>query len=125
MGGYRGIISLGELNAAKTGGAALDGSFSITELGWQGYPKGIPRPKGPFRLLQGEEYAAARAAANDANKALSNELGLRGKFVDIHEITPVKFGGSPTNINNKMFLDRTFHQSQVTPFWNKIMNGIQ
>jgi len=76
-------------------------------------------------LLQGEEYAAARKAANDANKALSNELGLQGKFVDIHEITPVKFGGSPTNIHNKMFLDRTFHQSQVTPFWNKIMNGVQ
>ena len=43
--------------------------------------------------------------------------------MDIHEITPVKFGGSPTSIDNKMFLDRKFHQSKVTPFWNKIMWG--
>jgi filamentous hemagglutinin len=108
----------------KRGGVqTLDGSFSIWN--WEGYPTNIPKPKGPFRLLQGEEYAAARAAANNANKAISKELGLQGKFVDIHEIVPVKFGGSPTNINNKIFLDRTFHQSQVTPFWNKIMNGLQ
>lgn len=115
----------GAKTAAEEGVQALDGSFSITEFGWQGYPRGIPRPKGPFRLLQGEEYSTARTAANNANMALSKELGLTGKFVDIHEITPVKFGGSPTNISNKMFLDRTFHQSQVTPFWNNIMKGIQ
>ena len=115
---------VGGLNAL-TEISELDGSFSITEFGWQNYPKGIPRPQGPFRLVEGSEYAAARTAANNANKALSNELGLSGKFVDIHEITPVKFNGSPTNINNKMFLDRTFHQLEVTPFWNNIMRGIK
>jgi RHS repeat-associated protein len=110
------------LEAASTAGK-LDGSFSIWN--WEGYPSSIPKPNGPFRLLAGEEYAAARSTANKANKALSKELELPGKFVDIHEMHPVKFGGSPTNINNKLFLDRTFHQTQVTPFWNRIMNGIQ
>jgi len=107
------------------GAGVLDGSFSITQLGWQGYPKGIPIPKGPFRLLQGQEYAAARTAATLANAKLSDKLDLRSKSVDIHEITPVKFGGNSTNINNKLFLERSFHQSQLSPFWNKIMNGIQ
>lgn len=121
----KGAGKAGEVVAEEGAAATLDGSFSITELGWQGYPKGIPRPRGPFRLLQGAEYAAARAAANDANKILSKELGLTGKSVDIHELTPVKFGGSPTKIANKIFIERTLHQSVVTPFWNKIMRGAQ
>ena len=118
---YGGYGKVGKAVAAET--QALDGSFSIWN--WKGYPSGIPKPNGPFRLLQGEEYSLARIGANSANKAISKDLGLAGKFVDIHEITPIKFGGSPTNINNKMFLDRTFHQTQVTPFWNMIMKSMQ
>jgi filamentous hemagglutinin len=112
-------LSLG----GRTGSNLMEGSFSIWN--WQGYPSGLPKPRGPFRLLRGEEYDAARAAANRANKALNKELEFIGKEVDIHEITPVKFGGSPTNINNKIFLDRKVHQTQVTPFWNNIMKSSQ
>lgn len=103
---------------------SLDGSFSITELGWQGYPEGIPRPKGPFRLLQGEEYVAARNTADNVNRSLRSELNLKGSGVHIHEVVPVKFGGSPSNINNKIFLDSKFHQSKVSPFWLQIQNSI-
>ena len=95
-----------------------DGSFSIWN--WEGYPSSIPKPKGPFKLLEGQEYIDARHAASQANRAISRDWGLRGKEVDIHEIIPVKFGGSPTNLNNKLILDRSFHQQQVSPFWYKI-----
>jgi RHS repeat-associated protein len=99
------------------------GSFSI--YNWEGYPSNIPRPKGPFRLIVGEEYKAARTAANDANRILAKDLDLPGKRIDIHEVTPVKFGGSPTNINNKVFLDRDFHQQVVSPFWYKIQKSAE
>ncbi len=100
-----------------------EGSFSIVD--WTGYPGGIPKPRGPFRLIEGDEYETARNAANAANRALSREMDFKNKFIDIHEITPVKFGGSPTNITNKIFIDRAFHQQQVTPFWNYIMKSIK
>ncbi len=103
-------------------GEALDGSFSIWD--WEGYPEGIPKPRGPFRLIEGEEYAAARNAANNANRAIREEADLVGKGVNVHELTPVKFGGSPTDLSNKIILDASFHASQVTPWWNKIMNSI-
>ena len=89
------------------------------------YPAGIPKPKGPFRLLEGSEYSAARTDATNANRALSRALDLRNKGVEIHEIIPVKFGGSPTNLSNKIFLDATLHRKQVTPFWNNLQKNIQ
>jgi len=100
-----------------------EGSFSIWN--WEGYPKDIPKPIGPFRVLKGEQYEVARKAANIANKKLSKELELIGKKVDIHELKPVKFGGSPTDINNKVFLDRTIHQTQLNPFWYKIYTEVK
>ncbi|MET3876414.1 RHS repeat-associated protein [Chitinophaga sp. OAE865] len=100
-----------------------EGTFSIWN--WSGYPEGLPKPKGPFRLLYGEEYTAARAAANKANKALNSTLDLAKKEVDIHEVIPVKFGGSPTNVQNKVFLEASFHRKQVTPWWNRIQKSIE
>jgi hypothetical protein len=51
-------------------------------------------------------------------------MGLRNEKVDVHDLTPVKFGGSPTDIRNKIFIDRTIHQQQLTPFWRNIQNEI-
>jgi hypothetical protein len=66
------------------------GSFSIVD--WTGYPESLPKPNGPFRLLEGAEYEAARDAANDANRALHRKTpSLTGKH--FHENHPVKFGG--------------------------------
>jgi hypothetical protein len=50
---------------------------------------------------------------------------VRHRGLDIHKIKPVKFGGSPTNVNNKLFLDSRFHETQVNPFWDKLKKGIQ
>ncbi len=101
---------------------ALDGSFSITELGWKDYPTvgDVPRPEGPFRLLEkgSAEYEAARTAANKANQNMHKaDPSLVGK--DVHEIQPVKFGGSPTDPLNKVPLVRSVH-SQYTTFWKRI-----
>jgi filamentous hemagglutinin len=69
---------------------------------------------GPLRLLEGAEYNAARDGANSANRALRKDLNLLGKSVDVHEIRPVKFGGSPTDTANKIIIDRSLHRQQVT-----------
>ncbi|WP_449126181.1 hypothetical protein [Pseudomonas viridiflava] len=99
-----------------------DGSFSISD--WTGYPAGVPVPQGPFRLLEGTEYNAARNAANKANSALRREQGLVGQPVDVHEINPVKFGGSPTDSANKVILPRDVHRQQVTPWWNQLQRDL-
>ncbi|QQN29608.1 two-partner secretion domain-containing protein [Pseudomonas syringae group genomosp. 3] len=99
-----------------------DGSFSISD--WTGYPAGVPVPQGPFRLLEGTEYNAARNVANKANSALRREQGLVGQPVDVHEINPVKFGGSPTDSANKVILPRDVHRQQVTPWWNQLQKDL-
>lgn len=98
------------------------GSFSISD--WAGYPAGVVQPAGPFRLLEGAEYNAARNAANKANREIRKDQGLVGVRVDVHESNPVKFGGSPTDINNKEILPRDVHRQQVTPWWNKLQKDL-
>ena len=122
------IEAIGEISAAAEEGRTIaqfpQGSFSITEYGWQGYPAGIPKPAGPFRLIEGEEYNEARSTANISNNQIRVQQGLQGQPVDVHEIHPVKFGGSATDPANKIPLDRTIHRQQVTPWWNKLMRII-
>jgi hypothetical protein len=108
---------------AKVGATALrEGSFSIVD--WAKYPAGVPRPTGPFRLLQGSEYSAARSAANSANRALrgANPSSLAGR--QIHEIQPVKFGGGPTDLANKIPLTGPQH-SAVTNWWNNFQRYLE
>ena len=47
------------------------------------------------------------------------------KGMEIHEIHPVKFGGSPTDISNKMVLPKGFHRGTVSPWWKKLQNIIE
>jgi RHS repeat-associated protein len=104
-----------------TGNSVKQGEFSVTN--WDGYPKNGPKPKGPFRLLEGKEYEDARQAANNANAALHRiDPGLKGK--QIHEIQPVKFGGSPTDSVNKIPLTPKEH-AEYTRYWNNIMRNIK
>ena len=98
------------------------GSFSISD--WTGYPAGVPKPQGPFRIIDGTEYNDARNAANKANAAIRRNQGLVGQAVDIHEIQPVKFGGSATDPTNKIILPRNVHRQQVTPWWNQIQKDL-
>ena len=99
-----------------------EGSFSISN--WSGYPAGVPRPQGPFKILEGATYDAARSAANKANSAIRRVQGLVGQPVDVHEIQPVKFGGSATDPANKIVLQRDLHRQQVTPWWNQLQKDL-
>jgi RHS repeat-associated protein len=114
---------VGASKAAVTGAVdgAVDGAVSIN---FAGYPKGLPQPTGPFNILTGTDYEEARALANATNKGLRVKQGLVGKPVEIHEIHPVKFGGSPTNLANKVILPKAFHRQQVTPWWNKTLREL-
>lgn len=98
-----------------------EGSFSITN--WSEYPSDLPQPTGPFRLLNGEGYDAARAAANNANRALrdADPTAYIGK--EIHEIHPIKFGGSPTDPANKIALTPPQHISATT-WWARLQRGL-
>jgi hypothetical protein len=81
-------------------------------------------PTGPFRLLEGQDYDTARATANNANRALreANPEVYSGK--QIHEIQPVKFGGSPTDPANKIALSPQEH-AIATTWWNELMWYLQ
>jgi RHS repeat-associated protein len=109
-------------SAANTG-AELRGEFSIID--WSGYPTvgGVPRPAGPFRLLEGEEYSAARSAANAANRQLHTDAEGLLKGLQIHEVQPVKFGGSPVDPANKVALDPLDH-AKYTVWWNRLQRGL-
>ncbi|MBT9290960.1 RHS repeat-associated core domain-containing protein [Prosthecodimorpha staleyi] len=120
-------VSSEATNAAKlAAGEAKDaiprGEFSIID--WSGYPQGLAKPEGPFRLLTGSEYASARSAANNANRAIREAQGLVGKPLNIHELNPVKFGGSPIDMANKVVLDRGFHRGVVTPWWSQLARDL-
>ncbi|NEN76603.1 hypothetical protein F9B74_09830 [Pelistega sp. NLN82] len=97
--------------------------FSVVD--WEGYPDGIPKPDGPFRLLGDNEYDEVRKTANTINSQLRKQWGIIGKDVDIHEVNPIKFGGSPSDINNKIVIPRELHRKEVTPWWNKLQKDIE
>ncbi|OOF46312.1 hypothetical protein BKK53_11975 [Rodentibacter trehalosifermentans] len=97
--------------------------FSIID--WEGYPKELIKPEGPFRLLGDNEYTAARKTANNVNNQLRKQWNIVGQDVDIHEITPVKFGGSPSDIDNKLVIPRELHRKDVTPWLNKLQKDIE
>ena len=79
-----------------------------------------------MRLLEtgSDELIAAQRAKSLANSGLREDLDLSGVPMDIHEIQPVKFGGSPTDLGNKTLLPRATHQQVVTPFWNQLQRDI-
>jgi RHS repeat-associated protein len=117
-------ISLATLKATNIQGATAfqDSLFSVRD--WTGYPRGVPVPKGPFRLLKGNEYDAARKAANAANAALRRADPAKYAGKEIHEIHPVKFGGSPTDPANKIALTPQEH-AEVTTWWNRLMRWLR
>ena len=80
-------------------------------------------PEGPFRLIQGEEYQAARNAANKANcKMRAADPSLEAQ--QIHHLQPVKFGGDPIGIENKLPLDQTEHRV-LTNWWNQLQRDLK
>ena len=93
-----------------------NGEIEITD--WEGYPEGGPKPDGKLKLVDGDDYQLAKKQKNAANRKYHrNHPECDG--MDIHEIHPVKFGGSPTDVNNKIPLPPSKHQ-EYTNFWNSI-----
>ncbi|WP_431612368.1 DUF6443 domain-containing protein [Chryseobacterium sp. 'Rf worker isolate 10'] len=103
--------------------ATEKGAFSVAD--WTNYPSAIPKPTGPFRILEGAEYEAARKAANKANQAMRKADPEAYKGLEIHEIHPVKYGGSATDPMNKIAIPRDYHRKIVTPWWNDNMRSIK
>ena len=101
-----------------------DGTFSVSD--WNGYPAGVPRPPegSTYRLLTGSEYTEARRLVNNANAQIRRS-GVVPERREIHEIIPVKYGGSPTNLANKVYLPRGTHRSEVTPWWNRLQRDLE
>ncbi|WP_328457778.1 FG-GAP-like repeat-containing protein [Streptomyces sp. NBC_00386] len=100
-----------------------EGEFSIVD--WSGYPAGRPRPTGPFRVLGDAEYEAAKEAKKVANNALRRKFlkFFKSTWTDIHEVHPVKFGGSPTDLANKEIISPPEHW-EVTAWWNALMRWV-
>jgi hypothetical protein len=75
-------------------------------------------------MLSGAEYDAAEKAANAANAAQrrADPAAYAGK--QINEIVPVKFGGSPTDVANKLAVTPAQH-AELTNFWNQLMRDLQ
>ncbi len=97
------------------------GPFSVSD--WSGYPGSKP-PNGPFRLLDGAEYDEARRAANKENQRLHRMPNSPYDGKQIHEKHPIKFGGSPTDPNNKVGLPQGEH-AQYNRFWNRMMRSVR
>jgi RHS repeat-associated protein len=113
-------------SAVKCGALAAEegsvrGTFSIAD--WTRYPKGYPRPAGPFKLLEGSEYETARRQADMANRAL-HKANPQLKGMEIHEIHPVKFGGSPTDPANKLPLLPEDHRP-FTTWWRQVQRKVE
>jgi hypothetical protein len=77
---------------------------------------------GTVRVIEGAEYQNARRAADTANAAI-HRADPSISPNQIHELKPVKFGGSPTAQNNKVSLSREIHD-QVTSWWRKLQKDV-
>lgn len=73
----------------------------------------------------GDEYSAARASAEANNKQIRNTVPDNAKTCsEIHEIQPMKVGGSPTDPANKIMVPKDVHNS-INKFWTGVMKDIQ
>jgi RHS repeat-associated protein len=118
----------GRGNGLPSGGSsspnttAQTGEFCI--INWKGYPNwGVPKPQGPFKILTGPSYDAARRAADAANRSIHRNGGSLLDDMEIHEVHPVKFGGSPTDPNNKIALPGPIHD-EYTTWWNALRKAL-
>ena len=98
-----------------------NGDIEVTD--WKYYPEGQPTPEGPLKLIDGDEYIKLRKEANNANRNIHNSNpSLKG--IDIHEVKPVKWGGSPTDLSNKIPLTRSEHV-KLTGWWKTFQSAVE
>lgn len=101
------------------------GSFSVVDR--SGFPDPDLFPSGPLRLVEGEEYAAARAAGNEATRQVRRDASAAGvdpSGMDVHHIQPVKFGGSPTDPGNLLLIPHEIHQ-ELNIWWSRLQRSVQ
>lgn len=120
-------ISMANIVPVPTGqgirGSDISGDFS--DIDFSEYPTegGVPQPTGDFRVLEGEEYKQALKEKNAANTAMHKEdASIAGK--DLHEVHPVKYGGSPTDPANKIALERATHV-KYSSFWARTLAALK
>ena len=103
------------------------GTFIIKD--WSNYPDDyvpVPDKNKVWTFLEGDEYNSARDSANIFNRNMrSADPYYANNGLEIHEIEPVKMGGSPTDINNKTAIQSQVHRRYVTPWWNKIRDEVK
>ncbi|KNY30128.1 Kelch repeat-containing protein [Pseudobacteroides cellulosolvens] len=102
-------------------------TFKIND--WSDYPDDyvpLPDKNKTWELLEGDAYNDARKAANSANRKISKaDPNIKANELEIHEIEPVKMGGSPTDPANKTGIQGKVHRKYVTPWWNKIRDAVK
>jgi hypothetical protein len=75
-------------------------------------------------MLEGQEYDASRNAAKRINKKLHGLDPETYKGKHIHEIHPIKFGGSPTDLTNKIALWPQDHYALNT-WWGRFQRNVE
>ena len=73
-----------------------------------------------LKIIDGNAYDIARKSANNFNSSLRRSNPEFFKDLQIHEIQPIKFNGSPTNLSNKLFLAQPEH-AKFTNYWNALL----
>ena len=103
------------------------GTFIIKD--WSDYPDDyvpVPDQNKVWTFLEGDEYNSARDSANIFNRNMrAADPYYANNGLEIHEIEPVKMGGSPTDINNKTAIQSQVHRRYVTPWWSKIRDEVK
>ena len=132
-----GALMKGESAACEV---AESGSSSIVEIvdeekgtfiikDWSDYPDDyvpVPDQNKVWTFLEGDEYNSARDSANIFNRNMrAADPYYANNGLEIHEIEPVKMGGSPTDINNKTAIQSQVHRRYVTPWWSKIRDEVK
>ena len=138
--GLEGAAKGAESAAEDAGKVVESGSSSIVEIvdeekgtfiikDWSDYPDDyvpVPDQNKVWTFLEGDEYNSARDSANIFNRNMrAADPYYANNGLEIHEIEPVKMGGSPTDINNKTAIQSQVHRRYVTPWWNKIRDEVK
>lgn len=124
----------GDESGSKSGSSSIveivdeeKGTFIIKD--WSDYPDDyvpVPDQNKVWTFLEGDEYNSARDSANIFNRNMrAADPYYANNGLEIHEIEPVKMGGSQTDINNKTAIQSQVHRRYVTPWWNKIRDEVK
>jgi hypothetical protein len=84
-------------------------------------PRFLPGPV--VELLTGKRYENARALANLENARIRKLYNLVGAWIEINEMVPVKWGGSPTSWANKELLTPPAHWDH-SAYWRRVERSL-